>query len=107
MIRSTPVSLLGWMGRRKDVLGRLIFGVVSSGVLLFGLAALERGQASYRNFWGGEVGAVPAIVIGALGLGIAILRPRFFRSPRGTRRDRARKPKKVHPVSPIDDDRKW
>jgi len=101
------VSLLRWIGRRKSVLGRLIFGTVCLGVLLFGVVALGHSYPSYRNYWGGEVGAIPTIVIGALGLGIAILRPRFFDSPPRSRRDRVRKAKGTPPVSPLDDFRKW
>jgi len=97
-----------WLRKNQSLVGRVSVAVASCCVAFMGLAALRSDYPSYRNYWGGEVGAIPALIIGGLGLFVALFVPKAFESPRNQGgRDRSKKRSKSSQVSPLDDFRKW
>ena len=58
--------------------GRIAFALVCFLILTLGVGTLFQGNIGYRNWWGGVVFAPFAVLIGALGLFVAGVRPRLF-----------------------------
>jgi hypothetical protein len=75
---------------RSPTINRVLFGLICLIVVLTGAGNLLQGRLGYQNYKGFSVFAPFAILVGALGLVIAILRPAFFASEKGHRRNRTR-----------------
>ncbi len=57
---------------------RTILALISFLVVMLGTATLFHGKLEYYNWWGGMIFAPFAIVIGSLGLAIAVSKPNVF-----------------------------
>jgi hypothetical protein len=78
---------------RSERLGRALFMLVALSVPLLGVRTLLKGDLFYSNYWGGLVFGSLAIVIGLLGLYLAVFRWRKLAPPPERLKGRA-----AHPV---------
>jgi hypothetical protein len=67
--------MLGWMRRRRNILGRAVAGFMGVALLLRSATALSQGEAGWRNYWGGLVSPYFALFLGAVLLVMAAVRP--------------------------------
>jgi hypothetical protein len=63
---------------RSPILKRVVFAVICLMVVLTGAGNMVQGRMDYQNYKGFSVFAPFGILVGALGLILAIWRPAFF-----------------------------
>ena len=100
--------MVKWLRKHGVLAGRIAGVLASLVVVLSGLRALNSELPTFFNYWGGQVGAIPAIVVGVFGLLVAIFsrsRPKTAEGPKSRKRRARSRP--APPSSPFDDFRKW
>ena len=97
-------------GQGRKLLGRVTLAFLSTSLVLLGILALRRGFLLHGNYWGGLVFVPAVLVVGLLGLYIAMFRWHVFTRPRERLTGKAaRKAEQAASYrAPIDDyDKPW
>jgi hypothetical protein len=89
-----------------SVLVRVVFAILGISAFSTGLATLAAGRPTFSNYWGGQVLAPAAMLVGALLVAVALSRRTVQPRPHA-RRGRLRWPTRRKLKSPWADFRKW